>query len=55
MKVINERVNGLNLSKAAKETLKKHNYIDKNNSSNDIKTTFSENVRKLAERKYKKG
>lgn len=55
MKVINERVKELDLSKTAKETLKKHNYIDKNNSSNDIKTTFSENVRKLAERKYKKG
>ena len=40
MKVINERVNGLELSKAAKETLKEHNYLDKDSSSNDKSNFF---------------
>lgn len=40
MKVINERVNGLNLSKAAKETLKEHSYLEKSSLSNDIKNNF---------------
>lgn len=38
MKVINERVNEIDLSEAAKETLKQHNYLDKNISSNDMNT-----------------
>lgn len=40
MKVINERVNGLNLSKAAKETLKEHSYLDKSSLSNDKSNFF---------------